>query len=383
MDGMLGQLGRAQGVQQQVLVRNGFGYGVIGADLHVFGDGRPVYLLTEAGGRPDLALARDERGLPAQPSHLLNARHAVVDFTGRDREVDDLTAWRDGDDGRAVRWLHAPGGQGKTRLAGRVAGSAAREGWKVIAAEHSPARVVDGGEQAGHDLRVGDADGLLLLVDYADRWPLAHLTWLFSNKVLDQNVPVRVLLVARNEHVWPALRHALTQSGWPPGICTTQALGALPPVRAVRRDMFVAARDCFARHYGTPDTTAIGVPDWLERDEFGLTLAVHMAALVAVDRHARRVPEPAAPREGMTALTAYLLERESLHWHALHGTADTAAGARTAFHTDPHQMRRAVFTAALTGPLAYRDAKAALERVGVGGDTDRVLTDHTFCYPPT
>ncbi|MER7775803.1 tetratricopeptide repeat protein [Streptomyces sp. NPDC096191] len=382
MDGAFGPLGRPQGVHQQVWVESGFGYGVIGADLHVFGDGRPVYLLKEASGQADLRLATDGQGLPAQPSHLLNARHAVVDFTGRGGEIDDLTAWRDSG-GRAVRWLHALGGQGKTRLAGHLAGLAARDGWKVIVAEHTPARVVDAKEPTNHDLRVGSARGLLMLVDYADRWPLTHLTWLFSNKVLNQNVPVRVLLVARNEHVWPALRHALTQAGWPPEASTSQSLGALPSARDARSSMFVAARDCFARHYGLPETVTIGVPEWLDREEFGLTLTVHMAALVAVDRHARGTPQPQASGEDMMALTAYLLERESLHWHTLHGTDDALAGGRTAFNTPPVQMRRTVFTAALTGPLGYRDARAALEAVGIGGEVDRALTDHTFCYPPT
>lgn len=385
---MFGQLGRVDSVHQQVRVENGgFGYAAMGGDVHVFGDGRPVYLLTEAGGPADLTLAVDGHGLPAQPSHLLNARHAIVDFTGRNREVDDLTTWRDSGGGRAVRWLHAPGGQGKTRLASHVAAMAAREGWKVIVAQHTPARVVAAKEQTSHDLRVGTARGLLMLVDYADRWPLAHLTWLFSNKVLDQKVPVRVLLLARNEHVWPALRHALVQAHWPSDACTSQPLGALPQARDARRSMFVAARDCFARHYGISDPTGIAVPDWLERDEFGLTLAVHMAALVAVDRHARIAlqptgPEPDAPREGMMALTSYLLQRECLHWNALHGTVDTLTGGRTAINTGPCRMRRAVFTAALTGPLGYRDARAALDRVGVGGDPDQVLADHAFCYPP-
>ncbi|SCG44843.1 hypothetical protein GA0070609_1542 [Micromonospora echinaurantiaca] len=381
IDGAPGQRGRTPSTRQQVLVENGFGYGVIGADLHVFGDGRPVYLLSEAGRRPGLTLAVDDQGLPAQPSHLLNARHAVVDFTGRHGEVGDLTAWRDGGGGRAVRWLHAPGGQGKTRLASHLAESAARDGWKVIVAEHTPARVVDVNEPASHDLRVGAARGLLMVVDYADRWPLTHLTWLFSNKVFDQDVPVRVLLLARNEHIWAALRHALTQAGWSPEGCTSQALGALPRARDARGSMFVAARDCFARRYGLPDAAAIGVPDWLDRDEFGLTLAVHMAALVAVDRHARSAAQPEAPREGMTALTAYLLERENLHWHALHSSGDMLTGGRTTFTTTPTQLRRAVFTAALTGPLGYREARAALDRVGVG-DADQVLGDHTFCYPP-
>ncbi|MFI6928437.1 hypothetical protein ACIBIZ_51535 [Nonomuraea spiralis] len=379
-DGLFGQ--RGLNAHQEVRVEAGFGYGVMGADLHVFGDGRPVYLLREAGGRTAPVVARDRHGLPAQPSHLLNARHAIVDFTGRDDEVGELTAWRDSGDGRAVRWLHAPGGQGKTRLAGHVAASAARQGWKVIVAEHAASLVVDAEDQTSHDLRLGAARGLLMLVDYADRWPLAHLTWLAGNKVLDQDVPVRVLLLARNEHVWPALRHALVQAGWPAGSCTARSLGALPAAEDARADMFVAARDCFARCYGSPDASAIGVPGWLGRAEFGLTLAVHMAALVAVDRHARRAPQPAGPHEDMPALTAYLLGRESHHWHALHGIADPLAGARTAFGTPPERMRRAVFTAVLTGPLGYRDAKAVLDTVGVGGDPDRVLADHTFCYPP-
>ncbi|MGV9383549.1 hypothetical protein ACWDRB_47585 [Nonomuraea sp. NPDC003707] len=385
MDGAFGQMGRPWSAHQQVWVESGFAYGVIGADLHVFGDGRPLYLLAEAGRRTDPPLAVDGHGLPAQPSHLLNARHAVVDFTGREGEVGELTGWRDGRGGRAVRWLYAPGGQGKTRLASHVAGLAARDAWKVIVADHTPAQVVDTEGPTSQDLRVGAARGLLILVDYADRWPLAHLTWLFSNKVLNQNVPVRVLLLARNEHIWPALRHALTQAGWPPDACTTQSLGALPSARDARSDMFVAARDCFARCYGLLQAAVVGVPDWLEREEFGLTLAVHMAALVAVDRHARNTPYPAQPQmpcEDMPALTSYLLGRESHHWHTLHGTVDPLAGARTAFDTHPTQMRRAVFTAVLTGPLGYRDARAVLDAVGVGGDPDRVLTDHTFCYPP-
>ncbi|MFD2353907.1 hypothetical protein ACFSTC_38510 [Nonomuraea ferruginea] len=222
---MFGQLGRT--VHQEVRVESGFAYGVIGADLHVFGDGRPLYLLKETSGRAQLRVALDALGLPAQPSQLLNARHAVVDFTGRDGEVEELTTWRDSGDSHAVRWLHAPGGQGKTRLAAHLAAAAVGDGWKVIVAEHAQLQVVDAEDQTGHDLRLGTARGILMLVDYADRWPLAHLTWLFSNKILDQDVPVRVLLLARNEHIWPALRHALTQAGWPPGACAARSLG--PP----------------------------------------------------------------------------------------------------------------------------------------------------------
>ena len=368
--------GQPDAVRQVVLAEAGYAYGVIGADLHVLPGRGPVYLLTNyAPPHQD----PDTGGLPAQPSYLLNARSAVVGFVGRRGEVRDLTAWRDSDQRLAVRWLHGPGGQGKTRLAGHLADTSVRDGWKVIVAEPVAGRV-DARDPASQDLRIGAATGLLMVVDYADRWPLAHLTWLFSNKVLNQDVPVRVLLVARTSHVWPALCHALVQAGWPPDSCSTRQLGPLPSVENSRRRMFTAARDSFARHYRLSDPRAVAVPDGLERDEFGLTLAVHMAALVAVDRHARSAAQP--PLADMTGLTVYLLDRERHHWQTLYDTGATrdTAGGRAAFGTVPEQMSRAVFTAALTGPLGYRDAKAALDIVSVG--TDRVLADHTFCYPP-
>jgi hypothetical protein len=66
-----------------------------------------------------------------QPSRRLRAANAAVKFTGRDRELADLAAWRPGGlaawredpahPGVAVRLIHGPGGQGKTRLAGRSA----------------------------------------------------------------------------------------------------------------------------------------------------------------------------------------------------------------------------------------------------------------------
>ena len=55
------------------------------------------------------------------------------------------------------------------------------------------------------DLRLGGAAGLLLLVDYADRLPLTHLTWLFSNAAFHQQVPTRLLLLlARSARPWPS-----------------------------------------------------------------------------------------------------------------------------------------------------------------------------------
>ncbi|GLY67932.1 tetratricopeptide repeat protein [Amycolatopsis taiwanensis] len=372
-------------ITQIVRAEAGHAYGQIDGDMHVFADRGPVYrLVADTAGRSGTAPEDDDAGPPAQPSHLLNAHSGVVAFTGRDTEVGELTAWLGSHASRAARWLHGPGGQGKTRLADHLAANAARAGWKVITAERTSGRV-DGGEPTSQDLRIGAAAGLLLLIDYADRWPLAHLTLLFSNKILNQDVPVRVLLLARARHAWPALRHALTQDGWPPGACTARSLDPLPSTSDARARMFTAARDGFARRYRLPDAGAIALPDWLARDEFGLTLAVHMAALVAVDRHARPTPQLPLP-DDLPGLTGYLLEREQHHWHTLHdnGTSKARsdpAGGRVAFDTTPEGMAQVVFTATLTGPLAYQDAKAALGSVGIG-DADRALADHARCYPP-
>jgi hypothetical protein len=84
-----------------------------------------------------------------QPSRLLAARHQVVDFTGRERELTELAVWRDDPDlGLAVTLLHGPGGQGKTRLAAQFAQQSAELDWTVAYAVH---RSYDTAPTAGLD----------------------------------------------------------------------------------------------------------------------------------------------------------------------------------------------------------------------------------------
>lgn len=96
-------------VLQNVIAVNGFAYGVIGADIHVFANGLPLYLL--AKWRPAPASSPD--WLRELPSRMLNARRAVVPFTGRQSDLAQLREWRDGGPRLAARWLHGPGGQGE------------------------------------------------------------------------------------------------------------------------------------------------------------------------------------------------------------------------------------------------------------------------------
>ncbi|MFE4369819.1 tetratricopeptide repeat protein [Streptomyces sp. NPDC056835] len=359
-------------LEQNVTAVGGFAYGVIGASLHIFGDGVPLYLLENWRPAPDT----DPEFLRELPSRMLNARFAVVEFTGRHAELADLHRWcRDGPR-LAARWLHGPGGQGKSRLAARFAAEAVGMGWKVVTATHGPGAVLP--PPGSQDLRQDGASGLLLIVDYADRWPPTHLAWLLSNALLHRpGVRARVLLLARTADAWPALRASLTnqQAG-----TSSQYLEPLDPeAGGSRHRMFTVARRAFAAHYGLGAPSAVPAPRGLDHPDFGLTLAVHMAALAAVDAYAagRRTPEGAAN------LTLYLLDREHAHWARLYGDATHELDpAQRTYRTAPEVMRRAVFTAALTGPLAHSTATAVLTSLDVG-PAEQVRDDHTACYPPS
>ncbi|WP_433796794.1 tetratricopeptide repeat protein [Actinoplanes sp. CA-252034] len=283
---------------------------------------------------------------------MLNARFAVVDFTGRDRERAELRAWCDLDTRSAARWLHGPGGQGKTRLAARLAADCRAAGWSVVTATPGVGTVLP--PPGSQDLRTDGAAGLLLIVDYAELWPLSHLAWLFSNALLHRDaLPTRVLLQARTADAWPAVRGILANDRTH---TSAQHLTGLPDTGDARARMFAAARDGFAARYGIDDPDVIGPPD-AQGD--GLTLAVHVAALVAVDAHARGVRPPTDQGD----LTAYLLDREHAYW------------ARTG----GENLERVVFTAALTGALPRAEGRSVLDALALAPE---LLDAHAASYPP-
>ncbi|MCX4960182.1 hypothetical protein [Streptomyces virginiae] len=188
-----------------------------------------------------------------------------------------------------------------------------------------------------------------------------------------------------------------------------QPLEALPTGEESRGAMFAAARDAFAGIYRLRDATVIQPPPTLEGAEFGLTLAVHMAALVAVDVHAAVTgagadsspspspgPGPGSRSETETAaeptpraevptdrpgLTMYLLDRERLHWARLYGDGANAGQDGNGFRTQPEVMNRTVYAAVLTGTLSRTAGTTVLGRLRVP-DAPEALDDHTYCYPP-
>ncbi|WP_405858797.1 hypothetical protein OG361_31135 [Streptomyces sp. NBC_00090] len=297
-----------------------------------------------------------------------------MDFTARARDMAELEKWRD--DQRAARlsavWLHGPGGQGKTRLAAEFATRSAAAGWLVVHADHA---VSAGARQRPQDLRVGESIGLLLVVDYADRWPAGHLAWLFDNALLSHPVPTRILFLARGVQLWPTIRATLEDYCADSG---SYALGMLDGQTSsgagARGRMFRVARDCFAARYGIVDPREIKEPDSLAGPEFGLTLALHMAALVAVDAHDRGVPAPSE----LVGLSLYLLDKEERHWTRLY--ENRLEGLP--YQTSPAVMARAVFTATLTGAMPRARAVELLYSLNLDGHPAGVLADHAECYPP-
>ena len=284
---------------------------------------------------------------------MLNARFRVVGFTLRRDEVASLHQWRRSEDPMAVRWLHGPGGQGKTRLANQFADEAAIVGWKVIHAVHGPGTVLPL-ERPQQDLRLGDASGILLIVDYADRWPLTDLIWLLSQAVPAKGVPARVLLIARGTEGWPGVRAIVPDDV----VASDQQLLPLGTCHRDREEMFTAAWRSFAAIYRIDDPPTVPETYLLDPD-MGLTLAIHMTALVAVDSGlARREP----PR-GMEAMTVYLLDRENLQWESLYGEAERHSDRM--YRTPPEIMNRAVFTAAMTGPLPVASATRVLAQASL------------------
>jgi hypothetical protein len=172
-------------VTQRVRAVNGFAYGVIGADIHVFDNERPVYLLA--------SWPLDQAADPDWPSA---------------GPLADLREWRDSTPQLAARWLYGADTPGTSCLAAQLAAGSAATGWKVIAAFHDPDAA--GPESGRRDMRLEGAVGVLLLVPDADRWHTVNLTWLLKNQLLHRDDMIaRVLMTSRTADAWPAIRAML------------------------------------------------------------------------------------------------------------------------------------------------------------------------------
>jgi hypothetical protein len=314
------------------------------------------------------------RRLAEQPSRLLRATHQVVPFTGRHTDLRTLAAWRDDPSERlAVRLVHGPGGQGKTRLAAHFVELTRHTGWTVWQA------VVNemGADPVEDRPSPATGPGLLLVVDYAERWPTRDLHTLLRDPLLHRtSAPVRILLLARpSGNWWNSLATWIGDSV--DAVADAHPLLPLATEPRVRTDLFHQARDRFAEHLGLPADQAgqIGPPADLESDDdYAQVLTIHIAALAAVDARLHDDPVPTDPARA----SAYLLNRERTYWRALHERASSPMG------TAPETMARTVLTATLTRALARREGWDALRQVGLAdstGTANSILDDHKHCYP--
>ena len=281
------------------------------------------------------------------PAALLRGDRQVVGFTGRRDELRGLGSWARGSARGMVRLVTGPGGSGKTRLAVEFASRLKADGWRC------------GFLQDGHGAQAVAAiaaagDPALLVVDYAEaRADLVPLLTALADH--DQEPVIRVLLLARSLGAWwqpdgPLRRHAAVRDA----LAGAEAvpLGPLSLVPRRHQEVFAAALEAFAGHYG------IGVPAAGLRPVQGdvPVLLLHAAALTAVldAREGIRSAQVSATAE----VVDELLGHEAKYW------ADTAlAHGLDGLGVGGGIYRQLVAIAGLLGAGDEAEARQVLRRL--------------------
>jgi hypothetical protein len=305
-------------------------------------------------------------GVSDQPSRLLDPANEVVPFWGRVREQRDLLRWRDRTDSSfAVLLLHGPGGQGKTRLAARFAATSRTDGWRVLRATRDLWMVP--GQRGEVPRLTGAVRGTIVMIDYADRWPVADLLRLCQTPELVAAGATRVVLLARSKRWWSQFVHELRLT-----VGTEAQPYALTPAARTPQDLarlYHYAWEGFSRALGVSGASPTPYFD-RPPDE---TTALHVVMMALAGVYARPAGDdvPSDP----PALSAYLLDRERLQWARMHKEGLCV--------TPPETMGRAVLVATLLGRMPYRAASGVLEelKLSQGESTQRLIDDYERFYP--
>ncbi|MGW0786351.1 tetratricopeptide repeat protein [Streptomyces sp. NPDC002913] len=334
-------------------------------------DGRTSYFVTRSVPLRRRFSSQEARD---QPSLLLRAEHQQIGFVGREPVLTTLREWRgpagSGPAPVSVWLLHGPGGQGKSRLAIEFGRESRQKGWTVVQVRHGTDRSSGAAPEHASARKPGrqpEPVALLVIVDYAERWPQQDLIDFLSDCREQGTRRVRVLIIARSAGGWwsTPTRH-LTDWGVPFGDLLLDPLDHDEGVD--RPTLYARACEYFASAVDT------GPPEGsrdLSGDGFSTVLAVHMAALADIEAGRRDEASPGS-RAG---ISDYLMKREREHWEGL------KKSGRVTVETDA--FAQVVYTATLTGALPPDEARAALARVGIRSKelTASIVNDHAIAYP--
>ncbi|MEV6209706.1 tetratricopeptide repeat protein [Kitasatospora sp. NPDC051914] len=256
---------------------------------------------------------------PVPPGSLLEAGRQVVGFHGREDILDRLGQWCEAP-GFGVRLLYGPGGQGKTRLAARLAEELVRHDkqWRAL----WPAATAPGTELQG----VRDtAKPMLVVLDYAEARQDQLEGLLTAGELHRGGVPLKVLLLARTAGEWwdiakgarygAALRRA-----------PVDGLPELAPDEESRASVYRRAASAFAERLADPDDTSAQAT-WRARAASlpepppgtlasGNVLTLHMTALAdLLDAGPGGSRRPAdGPAADDRDAEARILEHEQMYW---------------------------------------------------------------------
>ncbi|MFD5088179.1 tetratricopeptide repeat protein [Kitasatospora sp. NPDC058406] len=257
------------------------------------------------------------------PAALLQARHQIVPFHGRDGLLGELTAWcRLG--GFGAWLLHGPGGQGKTRLAHHLAHQLAADGWAVLWP-----RTTARAEQL-RDLRHA-ARPFLVVLDYAESRTDQITALVEAAADHPADTPFKLLLLARTDGDW--WQQATTATSLAEDYLAAAHTRLLNPLDDTRTDREQHYRDAAEALTGIlPQVDGLPAHDWpalartlrpprLDGEAYGNALTLHMTALAdLLDTAEPRSPEQAQPVErGAVGQEADLVEdrlltHERRHW---------------------------------------------------------------------
>ncbi|MER6313119.1 tetratricopeptide repeat protein [Streptomyces sp. NPDC001581] len=323
-------------------------------------DQPPLYHLGPATRAP-LDIDRDR--VRKQPSQLLNPRCRQPKFVGRAAFFDDLREWRDAENASSALLLHGPGGQGKSRVAEEFARQCQDEGWTVFQVRHGSDRTTPAHTSVPEANR--EAEGLLLIVDYADRWPGRDLTDFMTDCTGQGDPALRMLFIARAATGWWSMpsKHLWDLDAQ----VEERELPALTE-EIDRGTLFAAAYDHFGEALDVTDPPR--TPPDLSGDGFATVLAVHMKALAEVDAPRCGQEPPRSPAE----ISMYLLLREQTYWEQLRAAGQVSVS--------PGTFARTVYAATLTGAVPWPQAREVLTHLDINpGDPGQALDDHRVAYP--